>query len=365
MIATLDERAEALPSHDCTILDLSEVTPAQIKWLWPGRIPLGMYSLMAGQPGVGKSTIALSIAAIVSAGGKWPLSNDQAEPGHVIIMTAEDDPKYTLVPRLMAADANLTRISVIKSVMRSLEDNVVDTPLLLSEDMHQLHGVLDQYEDTRLLMIDPLSAYLGAKDSHRDSDVRQVLGPLTDLAAKHEVSILGITHLNKAAGNSAIARFMGSTGIIAAARAAFLATWHDDDLLLLPVKSNVAPGNIGGLIYEIQSRIIVGDIETSCIEWTGQTNVDANDVLSQQRVRTRSPKLMDAMNFIEEKLINGPQPQESIVRQATDAGISGATLRRAREELGIESEKNGFQGTSHWNLPGQWAMKTQEENQIR
>jgi hypothetical protein len=326
-----------------------------------------MFSLLAGNPGVGKSTIAFSIAAIVSTGGKWPLSEARATAGTVVIMSSEDDAKYTIVPRLMAHGADLTRVKMIQSVARLMEDGerVIDAPLLLSEDMGQLHGVLDQYPDSRLLILDPLSAFLGVRDSHRDSDVRQVLGPLTDLAAKHEVSILGVTHLNKAAGHSAIARFMGSTGIIAAARAAFLATKHDDELMLLPVKSNVAPGDIGGLIYQIRGATIADDIETSVIEWTGQTDIEANEVLSQQQSRTRSPRLMEAMDFIEDQLSDGPQQQNNIVKQANDAGISWATLRRAREELGVESEKIGFQGASRWYSADQWNMKIQQENQSR
>ena len=84
-------------AHDCTILDLSTVTPEPVEWLWPGRIPLGMFVLLAGQPGVGKTTISHSIAAILTAGGKWPYSDDTAVVGDVVILTAEDDPKYTLV----------------------------------------------------------------------------------------------------------------------------------------------------------------------------------------------------------------------------------------------------------------------------
>ena len=352
-----------IPEHDCTVLELSEVTPEPIKWLWQGRIPLGMFSLLAGHPGVGKSTIAFSIAAIVSNGGKWPFSQHRAEPGHVIIMTAEDSPKYTLVPRLMAADANLTRISVIESVARVVDDDhVIDVPLLLSEDMHQLDGVLNQYSDTRLLIIDPLSAYLGVRDSHRDSDVRQVLGPLTDLASQHEVAILGITHLNKAAGNSAIARFMGSTGIVAAARAAFLAIRHDDELLLLPVKSNVSPGDIGGLIYQIKGATIAGDIETSCIEWTGQTDIDPNDVLSQQQARTRSPRLMDSMDFLEEQLKDGPKRQVEIEKATDQADLSMVTVRRAKKELNIKSHRDQFSGGWKWYTQEQFDQKQQQEN---
>jgi putative DNA primase/helicase len=135
--------------------------------------------------------------------------------------------------------------------------------------------------------------------------------------------------------------------------------------MLLPVKSNVAPGDIGGLIYQIKGATIADNIETSCIEWTGQTDIDPNDVLSQQQARTRSPKLMEAMDFIEDQLSDGPQQQNNIVKQANDAGISWATLRRAREELGGESEKIGFQGASRWYSADQWKMKIQQENQNR
>ena len=351
------------PRHDCTIIELSEVTPEPIKWLWPDRIPLGMFSLLAGNPGVGKSTIAFSIAAILSRGGKWPFSQHRAEPGHVIILTAEDDPKYTLVPRLMAADADLTRISVIKSVARLVDDDhMIDAPLSLSEDMHQLHGVLDEYRDTSLVMIDPLSAYLYVKDSHRDSDVRQVLGPLTDLASQHEVAILAITHLNKATGHSAIARFMGSTGIIAAARAAFLAIRHDDELMLLPVKSNVSPGDMGGLTYRIKGATIADDIETSVIEWTGETDMDPNEVLSQKQARTRSPRLMDAMDFLEEQLQSGPMRQTEIQKVADRADLSMITVRRAKKELGIRSNRDQFSGGWKWYTKEQLDQKQNQEN---
>jgi putative DNA primase/helicase len=262
--------------HDCNIVSLSGIEPRSVEWLWPDRIPLGMFSLLAGNPGVGKSTIAFTIAAIVSNGGKWPFSDQNAAPGEVIILTSEDDAQYTIVPRLIAAGADRSRIHMIQSVMRPHEETVVNAPLLLSKDMHQLHGALEQYPNTRLMIFDPISAYLGVKDSHRDSDVRQVLGPLTDLAAQHGVAVLGITHLNKAAGSSAIARFMGSTGIIAAARSAYMALKHEDELLFLPVKSNVARDDVGGLVYQIEGTRIQEEIETSRIEWTGTTDLDVN-----------------------------------------------------------------------------------------
>jgi DNA-binding transcriptional ArsR family regulator len=219
--------------------------------------------------------------------------------------------------------------------------------------MDQLHGVLDQYSDTKLLILDPLSAYLGVKDSHRDADVRQVLGPLTDLAASHGVTIMGITHLSKAAGNSAMARFIGSTGIIAAARAAFLVTEHEDVLMMLPVKNNVAPKQ-GGLTYRIASKTIEQGIETSCIEWTGLTDTNADDALSQPR----APKKNDAIEFLIDILKDGPLPLNDIAEAAKKSGITWSTVRRAYDYLDIAAIKEKkFQGKWLWYTPEQQAEK--------
>jgi putative DNA primase/helicase len=359
---TLDERADTLPQHDCKVLSLADVQPQNVKWLWPDRIPLGMYSLMAGQPGVGKTTISHSIAAIVSNGGQWPFSEHRAEQGHVIILTAEDDPKYTLVPRLMAANADLNYISMIQSVARLQNDEqVVDAQLLLSKDMHQLHGVLDQFPNTRLLIFDPLSAYLGINDSHNDANVRQVLGPLTELAAQHEVAILGITHLSKNEKASAMARFMGSTGIVAAARTAYLAAKHEDEILWLPVKSNVARGDIGGLSYRIVSATVCEDIETSAVEWTGQTDVDADDVLSQSQASRNSTKLDEAMDFLEEQLRDGGKREPDIKESSEEEGHSWTTVKRAKKELGLVSDKTRFTGGWKWYTKDQYLLKKSQE----
>lgn len=355
-----EEPTQPIPNHDCKILTLADVTPRKVEWLWPGRIPLGMFSLLAGQPGVGKSTIAFSMAAIVSTGSTWPFTLEKATPGDVVILTAEDDMACTLSPRLIAAGADLSRIRVIESVSKFDDEREGDFPLLLSEDMRQLHGVLRQYSETRLLIFDPLSAYLGVKDSHRDADVRQVLGPLTEFASEHGVAVLGITHLSKNAAQNAIARFMGSTGIIAAARSAYLATRHDDDLMLLPVKSNVAPDS-GGLTYRVVGKTIKGDIETAAIEWTGQTDMGADEVLKEQAEARRSPKLTEAVQFLEDQLRDGPKRQPEIEQDAKAAGISWATVRNAKDHLEIRSSKDRFSGGWKWYTAHQYANKVEVE----
>jgi putative DNA primase/helicase len=339
--------------HDLNVICMADIQPEPIRWLWPDRIPLGMFSLLAGQPGVGKTTIATSIAAILTTGSRWPYSEHRAEIGDVAILTAEDDPRYTPIPRLIASGADVNRVRAIPSVKRVVNgEKVVDAPVLLSEDMHQLHGLLKTYPDTRLMIFDPLSAYLGVKDSHRDADVRQVLGPLTEFASEHDVAVLGITHLSKNATQSAMARFMGSTGIIAAARTAYLAARHEDELMWLPVKSNVAP-NIGGLTYCIQGKTLEGGIKTSCVEWTGQTEVDADEALSQTSMGS-APKRSEAETFLRNMLKDGPALLKDLDDAAEREGIKWATVRRAADELGIERRKeNRFQGRWWWCMPDQ------------
>jgi putative DNA primase/helicase len=189
-----------------------------------------------------------------------------------------------------------------------------------------------------------------------------VLGPLTELAARHGVAVLGITHLSKNAANSAMARFMGSTGIIAASRAAFLATRHEEELLLLPVKNNLAPIDTGGFTYRIKGETVADDITTSCIEWTGQTDIEADDALAQQAARRTAPKMMYAIEFLNELLQDGPVSLDDITKAAELEGITWATVRRAYDELNIESIKEKkFQGKWIWHTPEQAArFKAQE-----
>jgi putative DNA primase/helicase len=237
---------------------------------------------------------------------------------------------------------------------------------LLSQDLDKLDKFLSERAETRLVIFDPLSAYFGVRDSHRDADVRQVLGPLGDLAAKHNVTVLGITHLSKNTGVSALARFMGSTGIIAASRAAYMAVRHGDQNLLLPVKNNLAP--LGrGLVYDIKNTTIRDSIETSFIEWTGETDIEADEVLAVVQQRTSSPALHDAKAFLKDQLKNGPKRQVDIEAAAEleKDKFSVTTVKRAKKELGIQSRKDRFTSGWKWYTKEQFLlMKSQDPKQL-
>ena len=344
--------------HDLALVELKDVTPRAVEWLWPGKFALGKLVLLGGVPSTGKTTISHSIVSIVSNGGQWPFSYDRAPRGRAIILTCEDDLDDTVVPRLMAAGADLSRVSAIHSVAGQADDR--HKPFVLAQDLHQLDGLLKERPDTLLVVFDPLSAFLGAEDSHRDADVRQVLGPLCQLAADHRITVLGIGHLNKNEAQSAMARFMGSGGIIAAARSAYLTASIDDQLMMLPVKNNLAPKDQAtGLTYQIKTALIADGITTSLVEWTGETDLWANDALAQEAASTRAPRLLEAKEFLADLLTSGPQRQEIIETAAREKGIKFRTVRRAKEDLGYTSHKDGFSGGWKWYSPEQW-MNYQE-----
>jgi putative DNA primase/helicase len=348
-----DHNASRPRLHDLVVVELKDVTPRSVEWLWPGKFALGKLVLLGGVPSTGKTTITHSIVSIVTTGGQWPFSHDQAPRGRAIILTCEDDLEDTVVPRLIATDADLKRVSVIQSVAGEAGDR--QKPFMLANDLHQLEGLLKQHPDILLVVFDPLSAYLGAADSHRDTDVREVLGPLCQLAAQYKVTILGITHLNKNAANSAMARFMGSGGIIAAARAAYMTVSVDGTLMMLPVKNNLAPRDqASGLTYQIRTAQIGDGIETSVVEWTGEAEMWADEALAKIADSRRTTKLEAAKTFLQDILKDGPKRQAEIEEAATSEGHAFMTLKRARKKLEYLSKKDGYSSGWKWYTPEQW-----------
>jgi AAA domain len=209
----------------------SDIKPQPIRWLWPGRIARGKVTVIAGHPGLGKSQVTASMAAIVSTGGQWPVDRSSCERGHVVIMSAEDDPGDTIRPRLEAAGADLTRVHIIDAVADGYraDGTQCQRGFRLDADTARLGTMLAQIGDVRLVVIDPITAYLGETDSHKNAEIRALLMPLADLAAKHGAAVLCISHLTKAGNTDVLMRVMGSLAFVAAARAAYVVARDQDD----------------------------------------------------------------------------------------------------------------------------------------
>jgi putative DNA primase/helicase len=242
------------PVPSVILVRTSDIVPEKIEWIWPGFVASGRPTGLVGYPGLGKSQVAIDLAATVSTGRDWPGGASNSKAGHVIILAAEDDPADTIVPRLIAAGADRSRIHIVKAV----KDGDGERPFNLSVDLVRLEKEHDLGQ-VNLLVIDPVSAYLGSTKGNRvnrnnGGDVRTVQDRVAIFAAKHELAVLAVFHLNKSSGARAITRIMGSLEWVAAPRAVFLVTEEvgTGRRLFLPLKNNLAPDRFG---YASASRI--------------------------------------------------------------------------------------------------------------
>ena len=337
----------------------ADIKPVPIRWLWPGRIARGKLSLLVGHPGVGKSQLALGLAATVSQGWDWP-DGSSCLCGHSLVLSAEDDPADTILPRLIANGANLGRVHLLEGVREGFtpEGREVRRELCLADDIDKLSAELEKIPDAALVVIDPISAYLGELDSHRDASVRGVLAPLAALAAERRVAVLAIAHLNKNAYADALTRVTGSLAFVAAARCAWLVGKDRDDAarrLFVPLKNNLGADGTG-LAFEIRPATVrteAGELSTISLLWfDGEITTTAAEILAAGgSAHERGEALTGAAAFLSELLAEGPVSSEEVKRQSNAASLSWATVRRVKEALKISVRKCGFAGGWEWSLP--------------
>jgi hypothetical protein len=339
----------------------ADVKPEPVEWLWPGRVALGKLTLIAGEAGLGKSQLSIAMAAAITTGGEWPCGEGRAPQGDVVILSAEDGAADTVVPRLMAAGADRHRVHLVSAV--GDDDGKSRRAFDLSVDLALLERKISELNNGRLIIIDPISSYLGPKvDSHVNAAVRAVLEPVGEMAARLRVAIVAITHPPKGTGTTAINRFIGSIAFVAAARAAFMVTRDADDdtrRLFLPVKNNLAAvGN--GLAFRLEQRI-VGDpgegIVASSVAWESEAvTMTADQALQASDAQStgKGSAGAEAEELLRNALATGPVAMKDIQAEAKEAGLSWATVRRAKERLGIvaERESHGRDGGGRWT----WAM---------
>ena len=328
------------------VVRASEIEPERLGWIWPDIIARGKVTGLVGHPGLGKSQVATAAAATVSTGRPWPRGVANEAAGDVIILSAEDDPADTGVPRLIAARADRTRIHFVKAVK---EDSGGERRFNLALDLDRLEKEID-LRQVSLVVIDPASAYLIPKkgkgvDRNNAGDVRTILDRLGTFAGRHDLGVLAISHLNKSSGARAITRIMGSQEWAAAPRAVFLVTEEAGTgrRLFLPLKNNLAPDRIG-YSFEIEDKIVAEGIRTSALVWGSEpVTISADEALVAAAMKKGA-----AVKFLEEALSKGPVDQTEIVRLGKEAGFTEKNLRTAREKLGVTPRKEGFGANGKW-----------------
>jgi putative DNA primase/helicase len=332
----------------------SDIKAEKVKWLWPGRFSRGNVSIIAGEPGLGKSQIAAKLAATVSRGRKWPCKEGSAPKGHVIMIIAEDGAADTVRPRLEAAGANLKRVSIIKEVADRTTD---PRPFRLLADLDRLDQVIGNVRDPQLVIIDPLSACLTPVDGQQFNgndvaQVRRLLGRVDALAKKHDIAIVFISHLTKASGGSALTRLLGSSAFAAAARAVFLVTrgaagsnWRR----LAPAKNNLGSDSTA-IQFRIEQKKLPNKIRASYIIWNkNRLPINADDALANGGGNPdKAANQREIDEFLQKLLSSGKRPAKEVLNDGMQNGFSAKQLRTASKRLGVRIYNTGYGPLKKW-----------------
>ena len=319
------------------LIHMEDVVSKEVKWLWYPYIPYGMITIIEGDPGEGKTTLVLKLAAALSRGLPLPCDDDKEyEPIHIIYQTAEDGIEDTIKPRLEKAGADCSMIRVIDET---------DKELSMTDDRLE-QAIIET--GARLIILDPIQAYIGATvDMHRANEIRPVLKHLGIIAEKHNCAIILIGHMNKASGSKSTYRGLGSIDIQATARSVLLVARLRDKpniRIMAHDKSSLAPAGdaIGFEMTEDNGMVCIGPYD-----------ITIDELLSGNEGRGKK-KLDIAENFIKEYFgSNKVIPSNEIMMEAAKRSIKRNTLLSAKKKLGITSDKEKAEdGTIYWT----WIM---------
>lgn len=318
-----------------------------VTWVWKHRFAVGALGLIGGLPDKGKGLISADIIARCTTGSDWPCNEGKAPKGNVIWFTAEDSIENTVKPRLVAAGADLDRVEIAQMV----DDQNKPRMFNLATDLPLLEQKLAEIGDVVLIVIDPVSAYLGAGKINNSSttDVRAVLAPLTKLAEEKKILVIGIMHFNKKADvTNAMLRIADSLAYVAAARHVYVVVDDSDNdkmRLFVKAKNNLAPDK-NALRFGMGTRHVGYDSDTEVeiwaphVEWDSETiEVTATEAMeaAESGKGPARERREEAEEFLKSRLAAGPVLTKDIEEEAKAQGISimGA-LKRARKELGVQ-----------------------------
>ena len=333
----------------------SMLTPQPIAWLWPDWLATGKLHILAGAPGQGKTTLAVTMGATVTTGGRWP-DGTRSEVGNVLIWSGEDDPADTLLPRMIAAGVDRDRVFFVDG--SRIDGEVV--PFDPARDMLQLTLAIEKIGGVRLLIVDPVVSAV-AGDSHKNTEVRRALQPLVDLASMTGAAVIGISHFSKGGqGQDPTQRVIGSVAFAAVARVVLVAAKvknadGEDRRILARSKSNIGPDE-GGFEYQLEQVEALPGIQASRVAWGHAVEGSARELLSEPDEGAPSSAQEAAEQFLRD-LLKTLTPTATVKQEAHAAGHSWATVRRAADSLGVARKKGGMDQGWYWSLP-EGAQKT-------
>jgi RecA-family ATPase len=308
---------------------LSTFARKEVDWLWKPFIPRAMMTIMEGDPDVGKSYLAMHIAAEISKGGSLP-GGTKLKRGKVLYFSQEDDPAYTIRPRVEDMGGNTRSIKV------HVGDSVFD-----EKGLEIVAGLIKTWKPD-LIVIDPLVGYVGAGvDFFRANEIRPVLRALSDIAETANCGLLVIRHLTKGKHDKAMHQGGGSVDFIAFVRSAIRVAPHperENHRVVAHFKHNLSERGKSQSYELVQQKPPL----MPKVEWRGEVDVSIDDLHS---VAKKEPSELDhAVKFLQNYLADGPKQASEIADKADSFSISAKTLERAKTTIGIKPKKVG----KHW-----------------
>lgn len=301
----------------------ANVTETAVDWLWYPFIPYGKLTLLQGDPGCGKSTLMMNLIAAVSSGGCSPDGRKIKKPLHVIYQCSEDGICDTIKPRLTAAGADCNNVAFL--------DEETDWITLNDEKIRR--AIADF--NAKLLVIDPVQAYLGETDIASAAAMRKVLRQLAAWAAMYDCAVVLIGHLNKKQGSKDLYRGLGSIDLVAAARSVLHIErlLEDEDIAVIHhVKSSLAMKS-KDIFFTLDAR--------RRVEWVER---EPSEVQAE-----KAKKHVIAADILKVRLAEGPVKATDVLEELKKEGISERTIHQTKKQLDIRSIKR--EGAWYWLLP--------------
>jgi len=316
--------------RDLDIKYYDAVQSRAVEWLWYPYIPYGKITIVQGDPGDGKSTYILNVAALLTHGKTLPGSTEKREPVTVIYQNAEDGIEDTIKPRLESMDADCSKVAYLENdnCTITLSDDSIEKAILKSS--------------AKLLVIDPIQAFIGDVDMNRANDIRAVMTKIASIAERTGCAVVLVGHMNKNGGGKGIYRGLGSIDFTAAARSVLLVGRVKDDpgvRAVLHIKSNLAPEG-SPVAFELS--------EDYGFRWIEGYSITQDELLCDAR-SADDGKLSEAMMLLTEFLSDGRRSATECFELCREKEISSRTLERAKAALGLKSQK--AQDKWYWELP--------------
>lgn len=350
-------------SYTLRVQRASQIKMKEMTWLWPGKVPSGKVTIVSGKADCGKTLCLIDWLARVTTGRDWPDGGKNTQsPRRVMVCSAEDDAADTMVPRMVAAGADLDKVLIPKITVRAKDSENETTGILnMKRDLLMIAKAIKANPDIAVLVLDPSTSYLGGANINRDEEVRPLMDKLILLGQKTGLTILALVHSNKRSDVDAVEKVMGASSVAAGARAVWTFAKDAEDKTLY--RMGLAKGNVVKKKTGFEYRIADAEVEIGgkkCtypkIQWGVETDVDASDMLQAERNKARNggsdedSKMNLAIAVLRETV---PGFATDVFKKAEQDGVNERAIYRAKDKLGVQSDRSGRGGKAYWFFPGE------------